>query len=54
MENTRLISFDCIPKKFRPMVVAAYHEKPRGSKLKAYQYFLKHDCKILANDVDRF
>lgn len=54
MENTRLISFDCIPKKFRPMVVEAYQEKPRGSKLKAYHYLLKHDCNILAKDVERF
>ena len=54
MENTRLISFDCIPKKFRPMVVDAYQEKPKGTKLTAYKYLTKWDCKILANDVERF
>jgi 5'-3' exonuclease len=54
MENTRLISFDCIPKKFRPLVVQAYQEKPKGTKLTAYHYLVKHDCKILADDAERF
>jgi hypothetical protein len=36
------------------MVVEAYQEKPKGTKLTAYKYLIKHDCKILANDVERF
>lgn len=53
-ENIRLISFDCIPKHFREKVVDAYQVKPKGTKLTAMKYFIKHGCKILADDVDKF
>lgn len=54
IENTKLISFDCIPKHFRQKVVDAYQAKPKGTKLTAMKYLMAHDCKLLVNEVDKF
>jgi hypothetical protein len=52
--NTRLVCFHFIPTRFRSMVVEAYQEKPKGTKLSAYKYLMRHNCNILANDIERF
>ncbi len=54
IENTRLISFNAIPKNIRDKIINAYDFKPKGNKMSILKYLASKDMKLLINDIEQF
>ena len=54
IENTRLISFNAIPKNIRDKIIESYEVKPKGNKMSVLKYLASKDMKLLINDIEEF
>lgn len=54
IENTRLISFNAIPKNIRNKIINAYDVEPIGNKMSVLKYFAQKNMKLLMQDIEQF
>lgn len=54
MRNRRLIDFAFIPGEIQDEIVSTYKLPIEGNKAKIFNYFVKHNCNILLNEINCF
>lgn len=54
IRNRTLIDLDYTPKDLQDLAIVEYNKKPKGTKMKTYEYLARKKCKLLMEDVDQF
>lgn len=54
IENTRMISFNAIPKSLRSNIIDAYEVQPKGNRMSIMKYLASKDMKLMLADLEDF
>lgn len=54
IENTRMISFNAIPKSLRSNIIDAYEVQPKGNRMSIMKYLAAKDMKLMLADLEDF
>jgi hypothetical protein len=53
--NNQLINFDAIPQEISQQIIDRYvNSKPKGDKMSIYNYLIKHQCRLLLDEIEQF